>query len=133
MNKKIVKTAQAPGAVGPYSQAVKAGNFVYCSGQIGLTPAGQMAGETIEVQTRQILENLKNVLQAAGSSLEKVVITTVYLKNMEDYKKMNEIYAGYFKLGPPARAAVEVSRLPKDVLIEIEATALAWKTDRDRV
>ncbi len=121
--KEIIKTDKAPQPVGPYSQAVKVGNFLFLSGQIPYTPEGKLAGDTIQEQTRQVLENLKAVLEAAGANMNNVVKVTVYLKDMNDFGEMNKIYAEYFKENPPARAAVEVARLPKDVKIEIELIA----------
>lgn len=122
MEKKIISTEKAPGAIGPYSQAVKAGQFLFCSGQIPINPVTKEIVEGgIEEQTKMALENLKAVIEAGNSSLSNVVKTTVYLKNMNDFAKMNSIYSLYFKDNPPARAAFEVARLPKDVLIEIEA------------
>lgn len=125
MTKETVKTTKAPQAIGPYSQAVKAGNFVFCSGQIPLDPATMTVVEGgVGVQTRRVLENLAAVLDAAGSSLEKVVKTTVFLKDMNNFAEMNGVYGEFFKDNPPARATVEVARLPKDVLVEIEVIAL---------
>jgi len=125
MKREIVRTGGAPKAIGPYSQAVKAGGFVFCSGQIPLDPAtGELVGGGVETQTRRVMENLKAVLEAAGSSLDKVVKTTVFLKDMNSFAKMNETYGEFFKADPPARATVEVARLPKDVLVEIEVVAL---------
>jgi 2-iminobutanoate/2-iminopropanoate deaminase len=118
-----VQTASAPGAIGPYSQAVKAGGFVFTSGQIPLSPSGVLAGNDITSQTIQVLENIKAVLSAAGATPADVVKTTVFLKDMGDFAAMNDIYAKYFP-NSPARSTVEVSRLPKDVLVEIEAIAL---------
>jgi 2-iminobutanoate/2-iminopropanoate deaminase len=125
MGKKIVQTDKAPGAVGPYSQAVIANGFVYTAGQIPLIPGTKNLAEgDIQVQTRQVLENLKAVLEGAGTSLANAVKTTVFLKSMDDFAKMNEIYAQYFTDNPPARSTVEVSRLPLNVLVEIEVVAL---------
>ena len=112
-----------PGAVGPYSAAVKASPFVFVSGQLGIKD-GKFVGDTIEQQTKQALENLKTVLEVAESSLEKVVKCTVYLKDMNDFSKMNETYATFFTEKPPARAAFEVARLPMDGIVEIECIAL---------
>lgn len=115
----------APKALGPYSAAVKAGGMVYCSGQIPLDPAtGAIAGETIEAQTSQVLANLRNVLAAAGSSLSKVVKTTVFISDMNDFAALNAVYAEAFGDTKPARSCVEVARLPKDVKVEIECIAL---------
>ncbi len=122
--KKIVNTSQAPAPVGPYNQAVVVGNLVFTAGQIAIDPAtGQFEENDIRKQTRRVLENLKAVLEAAGSDLQHVVKTTVFLKNMDDFAAMNEVYAEYFTENAPARSAVEVARLPKDVLVEIECIA----------
>ncbi|GAB6062445.1 RidA family protein [Deferrisoma palaeochoriense] len=124
--KRIVSTDQAPKAIGPYSQAVVAGGFVFCSGQIPLDPeTGEMVAGDIREQTRRVLENLRAVLEAAGSGLERVVKTTVFLADMGDFAAMNEVYAGFFPDRPPARAAVAVAALPKGARVEIEAVALA--------
>jgi 2-iminobutanoate/2-iminopropanoate deaminase len=121
-----IRSTKAPAPIGPYVQAIKAsGEFIFVSGQIPFTPEGVVAGDDIQTQTRQSLENIKAILEEAGSSMEKVVKCNVYLKDMNEFVKMNEIYAEYFKVNPPARAAVEVARLPKDVLVEIECVALA--------
>ena len=126
MNKEIVSTDGAPGALGPYNQAVKAGGFVFCSGQIGMDPAGgEVVDGGVTAQTERVLLNLKAVLEAAGSGLDSVVKCTVFLKSMGDFAAMNEVYARYFISEPPARAAVEVSCLPKDVDVEIECIAIA--------
>jgi 2-iminobutanoate/2-iminopropanoate deaminase len=121
---ETVSTEKAPKALGPYSQALKAGGFVWCSGQIPINPAtGAIEAVTIEDQTRQVIENLSNVLAAAGSSLASVVKTTVFIKDMNDFAALNEVYAEMFGETKPARSCVEVARLPKDVKIEIEAVA----------
>ncbi len=120
---KNVNTNNAPKAVGPYSQAVTSKGFVFCSGQIGLDPeTGEMVGNDIESQTNQVIKNLNAVLIEADSSLDQVIKTTCFLKNMDDYAKFNEVYAKSFTQHP-ARSTVEVSRLPKDALVEIEAIA----------
>jgi len=120
----IVSTNRAPKAIGPYSQAVIANGFVFVSGQIPLDPAtGQIVAGGIAQQTAQVFENMKNVLEAAGSSLEQAVKTTVYLKDMGDFAPMNEVYGRYFPANPPARATVEAARLPRDVRIEIDCIA----------
>lgn len=124
MKKEIVCTSNAPAPVGPYSQAVKAGNTLYCSGQIPLIPATGIIPDGIEAQTRQVLENLKAVLTAGGADFPNVVKTTVFLKDMNDFPAMNAIYAEVFTNAPPARSTVQVSRLPKDVLVEIDAIAV---------
>ncbi|WP_415931164.1 RidA family protein [Zhenpiania hominis] len=123
--RKIVSTDKAPAAIGPYSQANIFGDFVFISGQVPLDPAtGDIVGTTIEEQTRQVFKNMKAILETAGSSLDKVLKTTVFIKNMNDFGKMNEIYAEFFTEGSyPSRSAVEVARLPKDVLVEIETIA----------
>lgn len=121
-----VATKDAPQAIGPYSQAIKVNGMVFCSGQVALDPATQQVlAADIASQTERVLKNLAGVLAAAGSSLEKVVKTTVFLKNMADFAAMNEIYGRHFKAPFPARSTVEVARLPKDVLVEIDAIALA--------
>lgn len=120
---KKVQTDKAPQAIGPYSQAVETGDWIFTSGQIPLTPDGELVAGGIEEQTRQVLENLKSVLEAAGSGLEHVVKTTIFLRDMNQFQTVNEIYGWYFKEHQPARSCVEVSRLPKDVLIEIEVIA----------
>lgn len=122
--KQQVKTTNAPAAIGPYSQGIEIGNLVFTSGQIPLTPEGNIIGPNIEEQVRQVLKNSEQVLLAAGSSLDNVVKTTVFLADMNDFAVMNSIYAEFFKAVPPARSAVQVSRLPKDVKIEIEMIAL---------
>lgn len=120
-----VATAKAPKAIGPYSQAIQANGMVYLSGQIALDPAtGQVVGGGIADETARVLENVKAVLEACGSSLGHVVKTTVYLKDMGDFAKMNEVYAGYFPETPPARSTVEAARLPRDVRVEVEAIAV---------
>jgi 2-iminobutanoate/2-iminopropanoate deaminase len=122
--KQIIATAQAPKAIGPYSQAVLSNGLAYLSGQIPLDPAtNQIVEGDIAVQTERVLENLKAVLEASGSSLAQVLKTTVYLKDMGEFPRMNEVYARYFPENPPARATVEVARLPRDVRIEIDAIA----------
>jgi 2-iminobutanoate/2-iminopropanoate deaminase len=125
MEKDIVSTDQAPAAIGPYSQAVKTNEMVFVSGQIAIDPTtGNIIDGDVQAQTRQVLNNVKAVLEAAGTSLEKVVKTTVYLTDMDNFARVNEVYAEYFTSQPPARACIEISRLPKDVDVEIEAIAL---------
>ena len=125
MSKKIVKTDKAPGAVGPYSQATIANGFVFTAGQVPLIPGeGKLAEGDIQVQTRQALENVKAVLEAAGTGLSNVMKTTVFLDNMDDFSRMNAIYEEFFPENPPARSAVEVARLPLGALVEIEAVAI---------
>ena len=122
--KEIIATDKAPAAIGPYSQAVKVGNLLFTSGMIPIDPATNTLVEGgIEVQAERTLQNVKNLLEASGSSLDKVVKTVVFIKDMNDFAKVNEIYAKYFTENYPARSCVEVARLPKDVLIEMEAIA----------
>jgi 2-iminobutanoate/2-iminopropanoate deaminase len=125
--KKTILTKDAPQPIGPYSQAVQANGFLFCSGQIPLHPAtGELVGGSdVQAQAKQVMENVKAVLAAGGASFETVVKTTIFLKNMGDFPKVNEIYGTYFKGATPARSTVEVARLPKDVLVEIECIALA--------
>ena len=123
---EIIATEKAPAALGPYSQAIRANGMIYCSGQIPINPAtGTIKAKTIEEQTAQAITNLKNVLEKAGSSLAKVVKTTVFIKNMNDFAALNKVYAELFGDTKPARSCVEVARLPKDVLVEIECIAEA--------
>ena len=122
--KDKVQTVNAPAAIGPYSQAIKAGGLIFASGQIPIDPkTGQFVGGGIEEQTEQVLKNLSAVLVAAGSSMEKVIKTTVFLASMEDFAAMNEVYGKFFGDVPPARATVEAARLPRDARVEIEAIA----------
>jgi 2-iminobutanoate/2-iminopropanoate deaminase len=124
MSRQKIQSESAPAALGPYSQAIVANGLVYCSGQLGLDPnTGQFAGEGVEAQTHQVLKNLQAVLQAAGSDLGKVVKTTVFLADMNDFQAMNGVYAGYFPEPAPARSTVQVARLPRDGRVEIEAVA----------
>jgi|ERR1700733_6677399 2-iminobutanoate/2-iminopropanoate deaminase len=124
--KQTVRTNHAPEAVGPYSQAIKVDGFVFLSGQIPLDPAaGQIVPGGISEQTEQVLKNIASVLQAAGTDLSRVVKTTVFLKNMAELTAMNQVYSRFFKADPPSRSTVEVVRLPKDALIEIEVIALS--------
>jgi 2-iminobutanoate/2-iminopropanoate deaminase len=121
---KTVSTPNAPAAIGPYSQAVISNGFAFLSGQIPLDPAtGQLIDGDIAAQTERVLENLKAVLESCGSSLDRVVKTTVYLKDMGEFARMNEVYARYFPKNPPARATVEAARLPRDVRVEIDCIA----------
>lgn len=127
MVKKIIRTDRAPEAIGPYSQGVvtKSNQFLFTAGQIALDPeTGSLIDGNIEVQTRRVLENIRSVLEAAGSGLDKVVKTTVFLKEMDDFPGMNRIYETYFRQNPPARSTVAVSRLPKDARVEIECIAI---------
>jgi 2-iminobutanoate/2-iminopropanoate deaminase len=124
--RSVISTERGPKAIGPYSQAVKANGLVFVSGQIPLDPATQQLVEGgITQQTERVMENLKGIIEAAGSSLERTVKTTVYLADLGDFSAMNEVYGRYFKQDPPARATVEVARLPRDVRIEIELIALS--------
>jgi 2-iminobutanoate/2-iminopropanoate deaminase len=123
--KKIVATEKAPKAIGPYSQAVVYNGMAYLSGQIPLDPAtGQLVESDIATQTTRVLENLKAVLEACGSGLDQVVKTTVYIQDMREFAKMNEVYGQYFSQNPPARSTVEAARLPRDVRVEIDAVAI---------
>lgn len=124
-HREVVFCEKAPKAVGPYSQAICSGGFVFVSGQISAHPeTGEIISRDIKTQTKRVLENLKNILEEAGSNINRVVKTTVFIKNMSEYSEVNEVYAEYFSDNPPARSCVEVSRLPKDVLVEIEAIAI---------
>lgn len=124
--KEIISTENAPGAIGPYSQAVRTGNMIFCSGQIPIDPAtGEFVSDNVAEQTEQVLQNLNAVLEAAGSSLNNVVKTTVFLADMNDFVAMNEVYARFFSENKPARATVQAARLPKDARVEIDCIALA--------
>ena len=126
MNKQIITTDKAPAAVGPYSQGVRLGDFIFTAGQLGIVPGTkEFAGPDIEAQTRQALENLKAVLEAGGSGLEHVVKTTVFLADMGEFSRMNAVYAEFFPKGPPARSAVQAAALPLGGRVEIEAVAEA--------
>ena len=121
-----VESNEAPKAIGPYSQGIKAGGFVFVSGQVALDPAtGALVGSDVAAQTERVLQNLQAVVEAAGSDLDRVVKTTVYLRSMADFAAMNEVYKRYFKSEPPARATVAVAGLPKDALVEIDVIAEA--------
>lgn len=123
--KKSIHTKEAPAAIGPYSQAIKANGLVFCSGQTPMDPAsGQVVDGGIAAQTERVLNNLSAVLQAAGTSLDKVVKTSVFLKDMNDFAAMNEVYGRFFKGEPPARSTIQAARLPKDALVEIDVIAL---------
>lgn len=125
MKKEIISTKNAPGAVGPYSQGVRVGRFLYTAGQIALDPkSGEMVEQDIGVQTERVIQNLRGILEAAGTSLDQVVKTTVFLQDMGQFAAMNEVYGQFFDQQPPARSTVEVGRLPLDALVEIEAIAL---------
>ncbi|BBI30644.1 RidA family protein [Cohnella abietis] len=123
MNLKIVSTSDAPAAIGPYAQAVRYGQLLFTSGQIPLTPAGELVVGTIQEQTHQVLDNLKAVLAAEGAGFQDVIKTTVFLKDMNQFAEFNLVYASYFGDHTPARSTVEVARLPKDVFVEIELIA----------
>jgi 2-iminobutanoate/2-iminopropanoate deaminase len=124
--KNVVNTDRAPKPIGPYSQAIKANGFVYLSGQVALDPnSGEIVGSDIRQQTERVFENVKSILEAAGANLHHVIKTTVFLKDINDFSAMNEVYARYFTAAPPARSTVQVSRLPKDALVEIEIIAAA--------
>ncbi len=125
MEREVIESPGAPAAIGPYSQAIKAGNTLYCSGQIAIDPStGELANESIEAETRQVLENLSAVLGEAGFAVSDVVRTTVYMTDMEDYARINKIYGEYFTDNPPARAAVQVANLPKYLHVEISCIAV---------
>jgi 2-iminobutanoate/2-iminopropanoate deaminase len=123
MSKKIISTDKAPGAIGPYNQGIVAGEFLFTSGQLPINPLTGILAPTIEEQTIQVLDNLKAIIEAAGSTLEKVVKCTVYLQNMNDFVVMNGIYETYFQNNPPARVCVEVAKMAKNALVEIDAIA----------
>ena len=125
MEKLIISTNNAPAAIGPYSQAVKVGNLLYTSGQLAINPAtGELINDDIKKATAQSLDNVKAILAEAGTSLDKVVKTLVFLKDMNDFAAMNEVYAQYFSTNPPARSCVQAGKLPKDALVEIEVIAI---------
>ena len=122
--REIVLTDRGPKPIGPYSQAVKANGLLYMSGQVALDPkTGEMVGSTIAEQTERVMNNIKGIIEAAGTNLHHVVKTTVYLKDMNDFAAMNEVYGRFFTAAPPARSTVQVSRLPKDALVEIDVIA----------
>ena len=125
MKKKVVQTEKAPKAIGPYSQAIQAGDFLFLSGQVPLDPkTGELVKGDIGQQAKQVLENIKGVLESQRLGMEDVVKVTVFLKNIENFNQVNEVYSSYFPTSPPARSTVEVARLPRDAEIEIEAIAL---------
>lgn len=124
MDKKVIATTNAPAAIGPYSQAIDVNGMIFTSGQIPVNPADGSIPEGIEAQARQALTNVSNLLAAAGSSMSDIIKTVVFIKDMNDFAKVNEVYAGFFESDFPARSCVEVARLPKDVLIEVEAIAV---------
>ena len=133
MGRNVVSTDAAPQAIGPYSQAITIDNLVFCSGQIPLKPDGSLLEGDVAAQTRQVLTNLKAVLEAAGSSLDQVLKTTVFLADMDEFAAMNAVYSEFFTASPPARSTVQVVRLPRDVRVEIEAIALrGWSATRCR-
>ena len=118
----VISTPNAPRAIGPYSQAIRAGDYLFCSGQIALSPdSGELVGSDVAEQTKQVMENLRGVVEAAGGDLSKVVKTTIYLTDMNAFPQVNDVYGGYFSENPPARATVGVASLPKGALVEIEA------------
>ena len=123
MKSEVIQTADAPPAIGPYVQAQRVAGFVFVSGQLPIDPATGAFPDGVEAQTRQSLKNMDAILRAGGGSLASVVKTTVFLKNMDDFGKVNDVYAASFKNAPPARSTVEVARLPRDALVEIEAVA----------
>ena len=126
MSKDVISTSNAPAALGPYSQAIRWGDLIFVSGQIPIDPAtSQVVGDDVAAQTERVLQNLTAILEAAGASLGQVLKTTVYLRDLNDFGKMNEVYARFFSEQPPARATVQVARLPRDVSVEIEAVAAA--------
>lgn len=125
MGKKVIQTEKAPKAIGPYSQAIQAGNFLFLSGQIPLDPkTGELVKGDIRKQTQQVLENIKGVLESQGLGMEDIVKVTIFLKDIGNFNQVNEVYATYFPSSPPARSTVEVTKLPRDADIEIEAIAL---------
>jgi 2-iminobutanoate/2-iminopropanoate deaminase len=125
-SKETIHTDTAPKALGPYSQAIKAGEFIFTAGQVGLDPqSGEIVAGGIEAETRQVLNNIKKILEAAGSSLDRVVKTTVYLRDIQDFAAMNGVYATFFPANPPARSTVQVAALPRGVAVEIDTIAIA--------
>lgn len=124
MNREIISTTNAPSAIGPYSQGVKVGNIIYTSGQIPVDPQTGELETDIKKATKRSMENVKAILAEAGTTLDNIIKTTIFLKNMDDFAAVNEIYGSYFKENPPSRSCVEVARLPKDAVIEIEAIAI---------
>ena len=125
MGKKVIQTEKAPKAIGPYSQAIQAGNFLFLSGQIPLDPkTGELVKGDIRKQTQQVLENIKGILESQGLGMENVVKVTIFLEDIANFNQVNEVYATYFPSSPPARSTVEVTKLPRDADIEIEALAI---------
>ncbi len=130
MKKRVIQTDRAPKAIGPYSQAIQAGHLLFLSGQIPLDPkTGEITGGDIRQQTRQVLENIKGLLESEGLGMKDVVKVTIFLKDMGNFSQMNEVYAPYFSSSPPARSTVEVGKLPRNAEIEIEAIALTLNKD----
>ena len=122
--KEVISSSRAPQPIGPYSLAIRANGFLFLSGQVALDPpSGQLSGKDVAQQTERVLENIQGILETAGLSLQNVVKTTVFLKNMNDFAAMNQVYGRYFTVAPPARSTVEAARLPKDALVEIEVIA----------
>jgi 2-iminobutanoate/2-iminopropanoate deaminase len=133
ITREVINTSEAPAAIGPYSQAVKLGNTLYCSGQIGLNPStGDLVTGDIQEETRQVLKNLGAVLRAGGMDYKDVVSATVYLADLDDYKTVNEVYAEFFKENKPARAAIQIARLPREARVEIACVAVKvdWRSER---
>ena len=126
MNKQVISTMRGPSAIGPYSQAIRAGNLLFVSGQIAIDPStgALIEDSTIQAQTRRVLQNLTGIVEAAGGSAQSIVKTTVFLKDMNDFAEMNAVYAGFFVSFPPARSTVQAARLPRDVSIEIDCIAV---------
>jgi 2-iminobutanoate/2-iminopropanoate deaminase len=124
MSRQVVRTENAPGAVGPYSQGIIANGFIFTAGQTGLIPGTKTLPESVAEQTRQVLNNIKGILEAAGTGMDRIVKTTVYLQDIKDFATMNDVYASFFPGDPPARTTVEVAALPLGALVEIEAVAL---------
>jgi 2-iminobutanoate/2-iminopropanoate deaminase len=126
MDKQVISTAEAPSAIGPYSQAIRAGNFLFVSGQISIDPStGKLIDDkTVQGQTRRVLQNLIAIVEAAGGSAQNIVKTTVFLRDMGDFAEMNAVYSTFFSASPPARSTVEAARLPRDVSIEIDCIAV---------
>jgi 2-iminobutanoate/2-iminopropanoate deaminase len=130
VRKKVIQTDKAPKAIGPYSQAIQAGNMIFLSGQIPIDPkTGELTGGDIRQQTQQVLENIKGLLESQGLGMEDVIKVTIFLKDMGNFNQVNEVYAAYFSSSPPARSTVEVAKLPRNVEIEIEAIALTRDVD----
>ena len=124
MNRQVIQTDKAPQAIGPYSQAIKTAKLVFASGQLPINPETNELVDDIKAATKQSLDNIKSILESCGSSMDKILKTTIFLRDMNDFTAMNQAYATYFPTNPPARSAIQVARLPKDAVIEIEAIAL---------